>query len=188
MKVLFVNSCIRKNSRTLILCRKYLEKFRTDDIKEINVQNYGLKPFDEKMLEKRNNDITDGDFSDCEYDLAKEFALSDLIVIGAPFWDNSFPAVLKIYLEHICVNGITFGYDSSGKPLSLCKAEKLVYITTSGGYISQRNSCKLLLEDMCDMFGIDKLEFISAQGLDIVGNNPDEIIKITEQKITDEDF
>lgn len=41
---------------------------------------------------------------------AHEFANADLIVIAAPFWDLSIPALLKVYIENIAVDGITFEY------------------------------------------------------------------------------
>ena len=45
-----------------------------------------------------------------------------------------FPSILKVYLEHVCVTGITFhyvGYETQG----LCKAKKAVYISTAGGFV-----------------------------------------------------
>ena len=183
MEILFVNACVRKESRTLTLCRKYLEKYDSCEIKEVELQTSGLLPFDEKMLEKRNEDIARGNLSGSRYSYAKDFADADMILIGAPFWDNSFPSYLKVYFEHICVNGLTFGYSPEGKPLSLCKAKELVYITTAGGYISKRGSCEAYIRDMCDMFGIEKVRFIAAEGLDIIGNDPEKILEETEEKM-----
>ena len=37
-----------------------------------------------------------------------------VIVIAAPYWDLSFPAVLKTYLEQINVLGVTFDYSDDG--------------------------------------------------------------------------
>ena len=41
---------------------------------------------------------------------------ADEIVIGAPYWDLSFPAALKTYLEHCCVCDVTFHYTQEGRP------------------------------------------------------------------------
>lgn len=79
--------------------------------------------------------LKDGKFDDPMFRYAKQFANADEIVVAAPFWDLSFPAKLKIYLEQIAVAGITFRY-TNGRPTGLCKAKKLTYITTSGGPIS----------------------------------------------------
>ena len=43
-------------------------------------------------------------------------SLADTIVIAAPFWDFSFPAALKIYIENIYVTGIVSRYGSDGRP------------------------------------------------------------------------
>lgn len=42
--------------------------------------------------------------------LAEQFAQADEIVVAAPYWDLSFPSILKVYLERVCVTGITFHY------------------------------------------------------------------------------
>ena len=48
------------------------------------------------------------EFNDHIFDYAKDFAKADTIVIAAPFWDLSFPASLKCYIEAINILGITF--------------------------------------------------------------------------------
>ena len=83
----------------------------------------------------------------------------DVIVIGAPFWDLSFPAALKLYFENVTVSGITFEYSEKGRPVGKCNAKKLYYITTSGGYIGNNN------------FGVDYVK---------------EIIDESKRKITNE--
>ena len=55
-------------------------------------------------------------------------------MIAAPFWDLSFPASLRQYLEQVNVPGITFRYTEEGIPVSLCRARRLYYVTTAGGY------------------------------------------------------
>ena len=40
------------------------------------------------------------------FDLASQFQQADEIVIAAPYWDLSFPAILKLYLENIYVTGV----------------------------------------------------------------------------------
>ena len=49
------------------------------------------------------------------FDLAKQLISADHVVIGAPYWDLSFPARLKIYLERCSVDKLTFLYDENGK-------------------------------------------------------------------------
>ena len=104
MKTLFINACVRGESRTLQLCKEYMKRhWEKATVKEVSLKDSSLAPVNEEMLRQRDADISAGDFSSSRYDWARDFADADEILIGAPFWDCSFPAVLKVYLEHICV-------------------------------------------------------------------------------------
>ena len=172
MKLLFINSCVRAESRTLQLCRAYMEGLQKEwTIQEVDLQKESLMPYTEQMLEKRAADIQNHDYSAPGFQYAREFALADAVLIGAPYWDLSFPSSLKVYFEHICVNGITFRYSEAGLPVPMCRARDLMYITTCGGYIGERNSADQYIRDLCGMFGIGKVRFFAAEGLDIAENN-----------------
>ena len=151
------------------------------EITEVNLYKENLMPLDLKGLEKRNQD----DYSDEEFNHAKHFRDSDIIVIAAPFWDLSFPSVLKIYLENITVSGITFEYSEQGRPVTKCNAKKLYYITTSGGYIGENNFgfdyVKALAENF---FGIADVQFFSAEGLDIFGADVKKIMMDAKEHIS----
>ena len=82
---------------------------------------------------------------------AHQFAQADLIVIAAPFWDLSFPALLKVYIEQVSVDGITFGSTEDGLK-GLCRASHLVFLTTRGGF-----------------FGIGEYACIAADGMNVAG-------------------
>ena len=109
MTVLFVNACMRgEQSRTLELCREYLEG--KENVVEVNLAEMGLKPFDAGMVAYRAQLQKAGVFDDPIFDLSQQFAKADEIVIGAPYWDLSFPAALKVYIEHVSVCDIAFHY------------------------------------------------------------------------------
>ena len=93
MKTLFVNACTRKESRTLELSNYLLDKIG-GNIETINLYDLDLKPFTEEMINFRDKCIMEDNFDDSMFDLAKKFTNADLIVIGAPTWDLSFPSVL----------------------------------------------------------------------------------------------
>ena len=71
-----------------------------------------------------------------------------------------------MYIEHICVQSVTFGYGADGRPAKLCKADRLTYITTAGGPLRKVPSVKLYWKELCGMFGIEDLRFYCAAGLD----------------------
>ena len=178
-KILFINACARDDSRTAELSRSLLDRLN-GEITEIDLYKENLLPLDRKGLEKRNLH----DYSDPMFGYAKQFQSADVIVIAAPFWDLSFPSVVKIYFENITVSGITFEYSKEGRPNGKCNAKKLYYITTSGGYIGKNNFgfdyIKALAENF---FGIDSVNFFSAEGLDVFGADVQKIMNEAKESI-----
>ena len=185
-KILFINACARKNSRTYELAQHFLNLFDSD-ITQVDLYKTTILPIDSKELEKRTLNIKNNNFSCAEFEQANKFANADTIVIAAPFWDLSFPSVLKIYFENITVSGVTFEYSEKGHPVSKCRAKKLYYITTSGGYIGDNNFgfdyVKALAENF---FGIKDISFYSAEGLDILGADVKGIMDEAKKKITNQ--
>ena len=118
---LYINCCVREESRTKRLAKAVLHKLG-GDFTELNLYEENLKPLDRETLNRRTALIEKGDYSDPMFDYAKQFANADTIVIAAPYWDLSFPSTLKIYIENIYVTGIVSAYDESGMPVGLCKA------------------------------------------------------------------
>ena len=102
--VLFVNACIRPNSRTLELANCVLEKLSAS-VSQVDLYKQQLSPLSLAEMELRDKAVRDNDFSNGVFDLAKQFASAQTIVVAAPYWDLSFPAVLKSYFEKVTVNG-----------------------------------------------------------------------------------
>lgn len=168
MSTLFVNACMRKDaSRTLMLCREYLESF--DDVVEVDVTSLDLKSFDAELVAYRTEKQKAGAWEDPVFDLAHQFAEADDIVIGAPYWDLSFPSALKTYMEHVSVCEIAFHYTQEARCEGICKARSLTYITTSGGFLGESNFGYEYFVGIAKMFGIPETRLIAAEGLDIVG-------------------
>ena len=129
--ILFVNACVREASRTLRLARAALAE-KAKPVTEIRLIDLAFPKVDEAFLEKRDRLIGEGRFDDPLFSLARQFAEAEEIVVAAPYWDLSFPAVLKQYFEQVTVIGITFRYTPEGVPEGLCRAKKLTYFTTPG--------------------------------------------------------
>ena len=181
--ILFVNACVRKDSRTKRLANCLLGKLN-DDIKEINLEKEKILPLTEESLNFRTKLIESGDFTNPLFNYAKDFAKADTIVIAAPFWDLSFPASLKCYIEAINILGITFGYSSDGVPYGFCNAKKLYYITTSGGKIFNSEFGFGYIKSLCENFyGIKDVVLIKAEELDIIGSDVENILKNAESKL-----
>ena len=177
-KILFVNACVRENSRTLDIAKIVLEKLN-NAYTEVNLQKTDLKPLNRESLEKREELVLQGDFSDKMFSLAKDFAAADKIVIAAPYWDLAFPALLKIYLEQITVSGITFRY-AKGVPQGLCRAKRLIYVTTAGGIIYDNFGFEYVKALAQKLYGIDEVLFFKAENLDIDGNDVNNILRMAK--------
>ena len=194
-KLLFVNACVRgEASRTLELSRFYIDGFleeekatgRSWETEEICLDSLDdLRPLDSTELALRDKLLAERDFSHKMFDHAKKIIAADHVVIGAPYWDLQFPALLKMYLERCSVTGLTFIYNDEGIPKGQCRAGSLMYITTSGSPIGDMNFGYDYIKGLCQLFGIPKTYFASAEGLDIIGNDPAKIMADAKVKITD---
>lgn len=194
-KLLFVNACIRgEASRTLELSRFYIDGFiagekaagRSWETEELCLDSLDdLRPLDRAELSLRDRLLADRDFSHKMFVYAKKIIAADHVIIGAPYWDLQFPALLKIYLERCSVTGLTFIYNDEGIPKGQCRAESLMYITTSGSPIGNMNYGYDYIKGLCQLFGIPKTYFASAEGLDIIGNDAAKIMADAKVKITD---
>ena len=172
--VLYINSCVRSDSRTDRLARAVLDK--TGEYTELYLPNEDIKPLSKDILIKRTALLEQGHFDDPMLRYARQFADADKIIISAPFWDGSFPSLLKVYIENIYAVGIVSKYGSDGSPIGLCKAEELIYVTTAGGKYFPDYSFDYIkaLSEKC--FGIRKTRLIKAEMLDIEGMDAEGIL------------
>ena len=139
----------------------------------------------EEYLNERDRLRLNGDLQAPMFALARQFSEAETIVIAAPFWDLSFPAALKQYLEQINVVGITFRYSEEGIPIGLCKAGSLFYVTTAGGYyVPEEFGFGYVKALAQNYYGIQDVRQISAAGLDIQGADVDAIMKAAEDSVT----
>lgn len=180
--VLFVNGCVRKNSRTLELAAAVLEKL-PDVVEEIQLYPYGPEGLDAETLCLRDELLTTGNYDHPMLRFAKQFASADTIVLAAPYWDLAFPAKVRAYLEEITVSGITFQYGTNGVPQGLCNAKKLIYVTTAGGPIFQNLGFEYVKALALTLYGIPDISLVKAEGLDIWGADPDAILEKAKAEI-----
>ena len=168
-QILYVNACVRKESRTRSLAKKLLARLDMP-YEEIRLEDISFPAVTEEYLNTRDQLLSQEAFQDPLFDLARQFSEAETIVIAAPYWDLSFPAMLKQYLEQITVVGITFKYSEEGIPVGLCRAKRLFYVTTAGGFYAPEEYgfgyVKALAQNY---YGIQDVRKIEALGLDIYG-------------------
>ena len=93
-------------------------------------------------------------------------------------WNLSIPAILKAYIDYVSVTGITFKYTEEG-PVGLLNNKKAVHIVSRGG--EYRNSPYEMgdryLRCILRFFGINDIETIAIENLDVVGIDVQEKIQ-----------
>lgn len=183
MKNLFINACVRgSDSRTLVIAKDILKNIQGITT-ELVLDNEPLQPLTSTTLSLRENLIKNANFDNPIFNYAKQFATADTIIIAAPYWDLAFPALLKIYLENVCISGISFKYDE-GRPIGLCKAKKLIYVTTSGGPIFADFGYNYIKAVSNSLLGIKDTICYKAENLDLYNISISEVLtKATITKI-----
>lgn len=179
---LYINSCVRPESRTNRIAKALLEKLGGDFV-ELDLEKEGLVPLTNERLEKRSRLIEAGDYSDPMFDCAKQFAAADKIVISAPFWDLSFPSSLKVYFENIYAIGIVSRYSPEGIPVGMCRASDLYYVTTAGGPLACDFGFEYVKALAAQCFGIREVHLIKAEMLDVVGFDAEKTVSETVKNI-----
>lgn len=185
--ILFINACVRKESRTRRLAEKLLLKLDRP-YEEVRLDRLNFPAVTEEYLRLRDRLITETDFTDPMFDLARQFAEAETIVIAAPYWDLSFPASLKQYLELVNVVGISFRYTEEGIPAGLCRADRLFYVTTAGGgFMPEEFGFGYVKALAQNYYGIRDVRLIKAACLDIFGADVEGILKEAEDEISEID-
>lgn len=188
MQLLFVNACISERgqeSRTLKLSRAfldaYLETHPADTVVTADLSRLPIQPFDREALEARNAKAGQRDFSGPEFQLARDFQSANKIVVAAPFWDLSFPAILRVYIEHISACGLCYHYDEQGCHGD-CRAERLAYLTTGGDCEKPESLGALYWKQLAEMFGIPRFDYVFAGGLDVIPEKAPELLEPALEK------
>ncbi len=182
--ILFINACVRCNSRTERLAR-HLLSLLDEPAEEIRLSDLTFPKVDEAFLLRRNALIAAEEWNAPDFQAANQFAAADTVIIAAPYYDLSFPAALKQYLEQITVTGITFTYTADGFPKGLCRANKLYYLTTSGGSrLPEEYGAGYVKALAQNFYGIPEFRYYRAEGLDLDGADPEKILQNTMSEIS----
>ena len=181
--ILFINACVRGDSRTRRLADRLLACLG-GPVKEIRLDSFPFPDVDESYLAKREELVRDGNLDHPLLEPAVLFSEAEEIVIAAPYWDLSFPASLKRFLELVNVVGVTFRYTPEGIPEGLCRANRLLYVMTAGGNVVPEEFGFGYVRALAKTFyGIPDVRLIKAAGLDLVGADPEDLLREAEEQI-----
>ena len=180
-RALYIDCCIRgEQSRTKKLAGAFLAAYgaREDvSLERLTLMDEPLIPFSNGFFWQREQLLERGELDHPRFRYAHQFQQAERVIIAAPFWDLSFPALLKVYIENLCVQGITFDCNEQNGCFGVCRAEKMLFLTTRGGAMegSPMDNGTKYLSDMAKFFGIPKFSHIAADALD-QGLEPVEVI------------
>ena len=191
-RLLFIDSCVTVHqSRTLRLCNawlnRYLDVHPDAVVDRIVLDADSIRPLDGETASRRTKLVEAGRFDDPMFAMAHQLKRADRLLIGAPYWDCSFPSVLKVYIENIVVDKLTFCETEHGYA-GLCPCEKLTYITTAGGPIGDADLGYDYIRGVFHMLGISeyeeyRAEMLDIQGIDIEAVMEEALAKISEAKV-----
>ena len=190
-KLLLIDCCIRKEqSQTRRLMEAFLHAVPADcAVERLVLTEENLAPLTGDFFAQRQRLLESRDYSHPRFRYAKQFAQADLVVIAAPFWDLAFPAILRNYIENICVQGLTFYYTEEGVPASLCRAKKLVYVMTAGGPTEGMDFGFPYVDTLCRVFfGIEETACFKAEMLDVIGVDAEGALQKAAEEIDHSDF
>ncbi len=183
-KILFINGCIRPESRTLILAKHLLGKL-SGEIEEVNLEKENIQPLNTASLKYRQELLAAQKFDDPMLRYARHFKQADVIVIAAPYYDLSFPASIKNYLEAVDCVGLTFYYDENEVAQTYTRAKKLYYVSTGGGELKKQFGFEYVKALVGEFFHIFEVHGFFAEKLDLLGSDPADIMEKALQEIDD---
>lgn len=184
MKLLFVNACPRgAASRTLRLAETFLDAFVQEKpdttIIRHDLPKMGLRPVDAATLARKEALCDERKWSDPLFAPVLDFQSADAVVIAAPYWDLSFPAILKIWVENMYVRNLTFYYDND-RPVGLCRGCEAVYITTAGSPIGANDWGAGYMQAVLTTLGIPRFTAIRAEALDLDSTDAEAVLAEAE--------
>lgn len=186
-KVLYVkaNSKPEGTSRTFKISDSFVKAYKElhpdDEIITLDLYKEDLRFLQGEDIKSLNNDELLQDKNHPAFKYAHQLLEIDKLIIAAPFWNLSFPAILKTYLDCVIVGGITFKYTPEG-PRGQCVGKKAIHFVTRGGSYSKE---PLLSYELGDRYlrtvfafvGITDFTTFSLENMDRSSTNVEQVIE-----------
>lgn len=166
-KLVVIDACIRQDqSRTWRIAEPIVDalKHRYEATVYHLPMMEDIVPLNPGSFWKRGN----GETPQWAVDCARTIAEADRLVIAAPFWDMSFPAVLKAFFEQASLYDITFA-DNGKECVGLCRCGKVLYITTRGMDIhtgDPREQATPYIKALSSLWGLGDIVTLATQNMD----------------------
>jgi len=118
--------------------------------------------------------------------LINEIKQSDVIVIGLPMYNFGIPSTLKAYFDQIARAGVTFRYTENG-PEGLLSGKKAYVFAARGGLYAgtDLDSQTTYVRDFLNFLGINDVEFVYAEGLNMGEESRDQALARAHQRLAE---
>ncbi|PFA63290.1 FMN-dependent NADH-azoreductase [Bacillus sp. AFS015802] len=112
-------------------------------------------------------------------ELSDQFIGADKYVFVTPFWNFSFPPVMKAYIDSVAVAGKSFKYTEQG-PVGLLTDKKAMHIQARGGIYSEGPAAGMemghrYLSIIMQFFGVPSFEGLFVEGHAAMPDKAEEI-------------
>ena len=164
-KLFYIDACLRNGSNTKKIADAIIDKLSEKyEIETVRLSECSFPVVNNDILNDRANGIVPEEY----VKMARKLADADRLIVAAPFWDMSFPSALKVFFENMSLFNVTFA-STDKECYGLCKAEKVLYITTRGMNISTGDDLEQAtpyIKALSKLWGLGELHVVSAQNMD----------------------
>lgn len=185
-KILYIKANAKPEgiSRTFKVSDKFIEAYRqshpNDEVTTLDLYKEDINFLSESDISVVFGPKTDESRKHPILKYTYQFAEADKYVIAEPMWNLSIPSILKAYIDYITVTGITFKYTENGS-VGLLQGKKAVNISARGGDYSSEPANMFEMGDrylrtILGFLGITDFTTITAEGLDIMGQDVDAVV------------
>lgn len=151
-----INQLLEKNPESKVVVRD----LALEPIPHLEIHHFNAsKLTDEERSEEQKEASKHSDQS------LKEIQEADIIVIGVPFYNFTFPSTLKSWIDSISVAGKTFSY-ADGTPKGLLENKK-IYLNVAAGGVYENGLIENMehyLRTLFGFIGITDVEVFISQG------------------------
>jgi len=119
-----------------------------------------------------------------------EFLAADVVVVGAPMYNFTIPSQLKAWIDRILTAGKTFRYTENG-PEGMAGGKRVIIASSRGGIYSEGPAAAVdfqetYLKHVFGFIGIQDVEFVRAEGLNLGAEQRDAALARAHRKIEGE--
>lgn len=184
-KILYITANPKQENRSFGLrvgmefINEYKKLHKDDVIEEINLFDMYVPMIDKDILNAWEALASGIEFQKLKEEeqrklaafssLTDQFISADKYVIVTPIWNFTVPAIMKAYLDTVCVAGKTFKYTENG-PIGLLQGKKVIHVQASGGFFSEE-PCKTLdfgtnyIRTIMNFIGITDYKTLYVEGM-----------------------